>query len=314
MARRNYTEEKIASMLTEGTGRHFLDSGGAYGRQWEKNQTAVAASGMSAVSFFRRQSAVSFNVHRWTANDGKAYSDIEVSLNLFHWLSGRLTYSPEWNRRFHKWARATDERAEDSWLENMRDFAAEYGERDSVYGENSCNGENLLAGTVQYQCFTSKETAGRWRGARWIDGRFSELVCLLQIHGGCDVRGGYTSPVAFTMEEEYSLAYDSDASIACCPPAPDPRQQPLPGYEPGYPTSHRWYSDGGYRWRCDEGLPMLRDYPCYAIGEDEPDASTPWQQLRKDEPAIWYEPGEGYGESRIAYCPECGSPLEAYTY
>ncbi len=34
----NQTEKKIAEMLKENTGRHMLDSGGAYGRHWERNQ------------------------------------------------------------------------------------------------------------------------------------------------------------------------------------------------------------------------------------------------------------------------------------
>ena len=32
------TAEVIADMLRENTGKHFLDSGGAYGRHWERNQ------------------------------------------------------------------------------------------------------------------------------------------------------------------------------------------------------------------------------------------------------------------------------------
>jgi len=32
------TKEIIYNMLTENTGRHMLDSGGAYGRNWERNQ------------------------------------------------------------------------------------------------------------------------------------------------------------------------------------------------------------------------------------------------------------------------------------
>ena len=31
-------ENVIIEMLKENTGEHFLDSGGAYGRHWEKNQ------------------------------------------------------------------------------------------------------------------------------------------------------------------------------------------------------------------------------------------------------------------------------------
>ena len=32
------TKAVIADMLQENTGRHMLDSGGAYGRNWERNQ------------------------------------------------------------------------------------------------------------------------------------------------------------------------------------------------------------------------------------------------------------------------------------
>lgn len=32
------TKEVILSQLQENTGRHMLDSGGAYGRSWERNQ------------------------------------------------------------------------------------------------------------------------------------------------------------------------------------------------------------------------------------------------------------------------------------
>ena len=32
------TAKIIYKMLTESTGKHMLDSGGAYGRHWERNQ------------------------------------------------------------------------------------------------------------------------------------------------------------------------------------------------------------------------------------------------------------------------------------
>ena len=37
------TDEVIVAMLTENTGRHFLDSGGAYGRNWERNSGKTVA-------------------------------------------------------------------------------------------------------------------------------------------------------------------------------------------------------------------------------------------------------------------------------
>ena len=32
------TEKMVFELITENTGQHFLDSGGAYGRHWERNQ------------------------------------------------------------------------------------------------------------------------------------------------------------------------------------------------------------------------------------------------------------------------------------
>ena len=34
----NELKKKVIEMLQENTGRHMLDSGGAYGRHWERNQ------------------------------------------------------------------------------------------------------------------------------------------------------------------------------------------------------------------------------------------------------------------------------------
>ena len=36
-SRYNNTEQQIYNMLTENTGTHFLDSGGANGRHWQRN-------------------------------------------------------------------------------------------------------------------------------------------------------------------------------------------------------------------------------------------------------------------------------------
>ena len=36
-SRYNNTEQQIYNMLTENTGTHFLDSGGANGRHWQSN-------------------------------------------------------------------------------------------------------------------------------------------------------------------------------------------------------------------------------------------------------------------------------------
>ena len=39
MPRMTVTERKLTAMLQENTGRSMLDSGDAYGRNWQRNQT-----------------------------------------------------------------------------------------------------------------------------------------------------------------------------------------------------------------------------------------------------------------------------------
>jgi hypothetical protein len=48
----------------------------------------------------------------------------------------------------------------------------------------------------------------------------SETLVILQIHGGADVRGGYTAPRVFSIDSEYDLIME-DASIFCTGDAVD---------------------------------------------------------------------------------------------
>jgi len=45
----NDTADILAGMFTENTGRHMLDSGGAYGRNWEHNQGRTTADFLNAL-------------------------------------------------------------------------------------------------------------------------------------------------------------------------------------------------------------------------------------------------------------------------
>jgi hypothetical protein len=53
----------------------------------------------------------------------------------------------------------------------------------------------------------------------------------LQIHGGCDVRGGYTKPRIFSLTDEYSIMRNADGCIQC-----------TDNY------NHEWSTDDAYNW------------------------------------------------------------------
>ena len=64
---------------------------------------------------------------------------------------------------------------------------------------NSYNWDNYLSQVIQYVTF---EYQSRW-------------FVLLQVHGGADVRGGYTRPQVFEMNSEFTLYAMQNAVIQC---------------------------------------------------------------------------------------------------
>lgn len=159
------TAEVLAAMFTENTGRHFLDSGGAYGRAWERNQGKVVEDFVAAPS---------------TTIDWKYEC---YSINMFQWLLANLTYDPIMQRRYELVTMGS----EDPHLYDAEVFAAKMhdGHKSECRSFNSYNGESLLDGVIQGVLFN----------------RGGDQYIALQIHGGCDVRGGYTAPRMFQMND-----------------------------------------------------------------------------------------------------------------
>ena len=60
-------KEYITEMLKENTGEHFLDSGDAYGRNWETNQNKV----------FEDEPRVSYDI--WG-------EEINITVSVYHYL------------------------------------------------------------------------------------------------------------------------------------------------------------------------------------------------------------------------------------
>ena len=195
------TEQVIYEMLTENTGRHMLDSGGENGRAWQRNQ-------VKTLEDFRNEPQTSFDT-KWG----------DVTISLFHHLTDKLTYSEEWTAALNEYAETYD----GSWLEIMETFPQELGFK-RLFTENSYNHESLLSQVIQYTVYDTG----------------SEILVALQIHGGADVRGGYTAPRVFSMGDEYELALES-ASIYCTGDAVD-----SDGPHRFDGNASEWYFDGEY--------------------------------------------------------------------
>jgi len=183
----------IAAMMTENTGAHMLDSGGAYGRNWQRN------AGMTCDDFQAMPAAtLEIDLRKW---QDKPHADVMLSVNIYHKLTSGILELDDLCRQFN--AMPVDDWGSDlfgvshsgeNWLVENR-FVWD----DRHCGFNTYNWENnfsqILAGS-----FIARETE-----------YWENKYVLLTIHGGCDARGGYTDAKLFKLcdhAEEYDLYRD----------------------------------------------------------------------------------------------------------
>jgi hypothetical protein len=158
---------ELYEMITEGTGSALCDSGGAYGRHWEANQKR-------SMKDFQSDPEVKF--------DG----DWGYTINIWHILTRDLeldSICSKFNRintKADNWEGDTYGVSKEgqSYLNSLPDLTIERE-------WNTYNGESALSQTLQ--------------GA-WVDINQEKYV-LIQIHQGCDVRGGYTDARLFRVED-----------------------------------------------------------------------------------------------------------------
>jgi hypothetical protein len=178
-------------MLTENTGAHFLDSGGAYGRHWERN------AGM--------------NVAEWDATPSATLDNWQcASVSTYHYMSDRLKFAPELDESFQQFA---DTMPDSGWLdiiEEWLDTLPLVTSRDIMpdgrHGWNTYNGEDNLTQVLQGTTF------------RLDDGYGGQVFAIVQTHNGCDVRGGYSTPRVFEVScdmAEYFPYDNADMALAC---------------------------------------------------------------------------------------------------
>jgi hypothetical protein len=211
-------ENLIFKMLTENTGQHMLDSGGAYGRNWQRNAKKTLKD-------FQNEPAASLDL---------SSNYFDVTLSAFHHLTNTLEiddYCEKFNR-----LKCTDwdgdfygtSASQCRWLEK-NDFSENTDRREfNTYNLDS-NLSQILQGTFLRQC-----------------GYVDDYV-LLQIHGGCDVRGGYTDAKLFKIANDYflyenaSFSLNDDNSLDVC----------------GADVNLYNHESGDQRWIVDSDIPEL---------------------------------------------------------
>lgn len=192
-------EEVIKAQLTENTGRHMLDSGGAYGRAWEENQENPP---WEQPAWNVHRDYITHNVYDHlsrTFSRDRGCVALEAALYAF-------AYSDEYER--------------DSWLTCMEAFAEEVLEArfrvddltDLGVSEEAADTVVGMSRTIRADARDDTPTTHNTYNSEFhelsqvlqgtnVGGPYSEYV-FLQVHGGCDVRGGYTAPRVYKQDAE----------------------------------------------------------------------------------------------------------------
>ena len=179
-------DKAIVDMITENTGRAMCDSGDAYGRHFEKNQ----------------------KIKDWNKVPEFSFDEYGFTRNIFNFLSNVLDITPEsqkLQKQFDKFAVKSDE----SHLNDMESFLDILSKNEDIQSDdylvpdkpivyNTYNDETSLSQELQFAIF-------------YKDG---EYYVLLQIHNGCDARGGYTAPKIFALSEsEQFISNQKNATV-----------------------------------------------------------------------------------------------------
>ena len=184
--------EVIRSQLTENTGRHFLDSGSHYGRHWEDNQDNPP---WEQPAWVVNDGFVTHNVYDYMLRT--LYRDstaVALEIGLYTYAYHGPGQNDSWLSCMEGYAEYLQEPslAMDGLMETglprelaeQAAYAVDVGS-DPLFTFNTYNQE--MHGLSQCLQGTS------------FGGPYAEYT-MIQVHGGCDIRGGYTAPRVYSAE------------------------------------------------------------------------------------------------------------------
>lgn len=208
----NKTDIAIIDMLRANTGMHMLDSGGAYGRHWQRNATRDMAGEESG----------KLSAHSYTDRDGEVQWYTEMTVPLYHFLRNRVEYLDVMTTEFWDWA---DKNAEElSYFEEIEAWLSSEMIQDENNPEamrpvewnvehvvNTYNTQNLLDQDMQFYIVKSYDLSEKY-------GTNDEYLIFIMSHNGCDARGGYSRARIFQAAgyNDYYSLYDFERGTIYC--------------------------------------------------------------------------------------------------
>lgn len=223
------TQQKILEQLKENTGRHICDSGGAYGRHFERN---ASKSWEDLANDPVRLEA--FVYSHTTPHKLELIGTVKVAA----YMKENLTYRQDLQDAFHVWVEKNEEITKDMYETEQvfafaQQFKTKYDKPEFTY---TYNHDSALDQNIQFITF------------EWIDAEgYDVKAALVSTHNGCDARAGFSSYCAYEIDHDHYLG-DCQINGYCC-------------------ASQQWDEQGINQGYPDKG-PDLFDMPCYEFDYD----------------------------------------------
>ncbi len=241
------TASVLAQMLCENTGRGLCDSGGTpvydkdgkylrseggYGRAYERNAGRNLAEEPRITARFERIPA--YRGYNGTVIPERV--EVDVNINLYHYLVENLEFHPLWDFLLQEFGKTPEAESAESYYEEFCAWLVAKGhcaQAKVEFSEYTYNSENYFSQDFSYASLLVRE----------VGSIYPEELLIVRTHNGCDARGGFSAPRAFSGDVGFNPTIEF-----VCEGVDYSQQAILPemaeGSRKGHP--HVWVQDEPY--------------------------------------------------------------------
>ena len=176
----------LAGMFKEKTGTSMLDSGGAYGRHWQRNEK---------IKSFEALPIVTVELYGDRDNTGESL-EVIPTVNAYRFLKSRLELNDlcnEFNAKFKVMGDWDSKELYGCSIEAEK-YLKEHFEIGAT--TNTYNYDSNLSQILQYTSLIPKNDT------------HEDRYVFLQVHNGCDARGGYTDGKLFKVRDSDYMLFE----------------------------------------------------------------------------------------------------------
>lgn len=184
----------IEAMLKQPTGSYLTDSGSIYGSHWERNQGVT----------FEACPQTSDSFHAWQHQGEGLPGRLEINsrVSLYHWMVNNLELDQALQAKLEDYGRQPGNEClgglalADCFADDLHESGDSAAAPGCYLTYNYPDRVHLGQDVQFYTLFMD-------------DSQYEPSHLVLSVHGGCDIRGGFSEPKVFKLRGDYDDALGS---------------------------------------------------------------------------------------------------------